>query len=760
MKRWLISQSVDHPKRTIILSIIVTLIFASGFRFFKMEDDMLKLLPEDLESRITWDAVQEEFGNTNLMFVAFGNRGHSVFDPEVLSDLYTVSHELEGLVEVDEIISIATLNRIDSEEGFMEVSDLQPPGDLTREEADDIRRYLMENPEMMKRVVGDHGDYLNVVVRPVVNVASDKFRNNVVEVTQRILGAYDIHYGGEIYLTGTMPMLMREDVLKLMKLGLALMVLIMLLSMRSVPAVAMVLAVILMSMLAMMGFMGWMLRLTGNDIFYFTLLNTSMPIILLTIANSDGVHVMIKFFGKLRISGDVKESVFATMNSLMLPIFLTSLTTVVAFLSLAFAPIRQMLGYGITIGAGIVWAWLLSTTFLPAMMMKKKWNPASRAITKPSLLEIVTGKFGYLVIRHPKKVLLGGLVILGVGIWGLFLLRVEVNIITFFRPGTEIRDSLEFMDLEMTGTMDLELRLEGDLKSPQNLQKIVNIQAFLETHPAVNTSISIADVIKQMHRTVMDDDPAFDTIPDSREKVNNLFTLYSMSADPDDFSSLIDYDYKTGLVTTLMRNISTSDIVKFVNEIKSYLAENIDDHMSVTITGMLVIFNDLVHLLVRSSLMSIFLSIVLIAIIAAVSFKRMTWGLLAVIPLSGAVIMNFGLMGVFGIHLSHITAILSSIIIGVGVDFAIHYISQFKNMACHGIGKNELSQQVVREVGYPIVLDAASNMSFGVLLFSVFIPVMHIGGLMVFAMVSTSIGTLTLLAAVIEIFNGKLSNGR
>ncbi len=139
-------------------------------------------------------------------------------------------------------------------------------------------------------------------------------------------------------------------------------------------------------------------------------------------------------------------------------------------------------------------------------------------------------------------------------------------------------------------------------------------------------------------------------------------------------------------------------------------------------------------------------------------FKRLRWAILSVIPLLSAVILNFGFMGLFGMELSHVTALLSAIIIGVGVDFAIHYIAQFRNISKSGISQDEITREVVEDVGYPIVLDAASNMGFGALLFSVFTPVQYIGGLLVFAMISTSVGTLTILAVLAEMMKKKLIN--
>ena len=106
--------------------------------------------------------------------------------------------------------------------------------------------------------------------------------------------------------------------------------------------------------------------------------------------------------------------------------------------------------------------------------------------------------------------------------------------------------------------------------------------------------------------------------------------------------------------------------------------------------------------------------------------------------------------------MTHFTALLTSISSGVGVDFAIHYISEFRHYSNNGINETEISQQVMDDVGYPILLDVFSNMGFVALIFSSLIPIVHMGGLMVFAMLSTSFGTLTILASIMEITKHKL----
>tara|TARA_Y100000590_G_scaffold390402_1_gene466175 strand:- start:295 stop:708 length:414 start_codon:yes stop_codon:yes gene_type:complete len=134
----------------------------------------------------------------------------------------------------------------------------------------------------------------------------------------------------------------------------------------------------------------------------------------------------------------------------------------------------------------------------------------------------------------------------------------------------------------------------------------------------------------------------------------------------------------------------------------------------------------------------------------------MSFAFISIIPLSFAIILNFGLMGLFGIELSHMTALLTSVIIGVGVDFAIHYINDAKKNIESGTDIDSLTRKTSNDVGYPIILDVVSNMGFAALLLSDFIPLNYIGGLMVFAMLSTSVGTLTILASTIQINRRRL----
>ena len=754
IRAWFINRALNHPHFNIILTIGLTLTVGSGISFLTIDDDMMAMLPKDLDSRISWDAVQDEFGSTEVVFIAFGKKGRSIINSESFAALWDVTAALQERSVIDEVTCITTMSRIDSDDGFMLISDLQPSRELNMIEIERIDHYLNQNPSIRKRVLSRDEEYFNIMVQPLADIPHDIMRNTVVAVGDSVLSDFEVHYGGTAYITGSVPALIRNDISVLLRVGLVIMAMILMINLRNPFAVGLVFAVIVQSLIVMVGFMGWMVFLTGSESFHFAIINTSMPIILLTIANSDGVHFITKFFKEIRIRKDTVKALGVTMDSLLVPIFLTSITTIAAFLSLSLAPIEQMMGYGVCISAGIGYAFFLSSTFLPAAIRIKKWNMNSKAISKASMFENMISYFGRLVTSNPRSILAAGVTIAVVGIYGLLWLNVDVNIAGFFKPGTEFRDSIDFIDQEMTGTMDIRVRVEGPIKSPELLKEMTGLQQMLEDNSKVTTSFSIADMVKQMHRVVMDNDPEFEMIPDERDKINNLFTMYSMSGDPDDFSTMVDYDYSVGLVTSLSRVMTTDEIISTVDKIENY-TQGLKSVEKASVTGMAVVLRDLVYLIVESSIISIVASVLVIGLIASVFFKRLLWGVMAIIPLSVAIIINFGFMGLAGISLSHVTALLASIIIGVGVDFAIHYISQYRRLADR-VEKNNLTRDVIDDVGYPIMLDSASNMAFGALLFSAFLPVQYIGGLMVFAMISTSVGTLTFLAAIAELLKDRL----
>lgn len=747
---WCIHQSIKRPIPTIVISIAFTILISMGIQFIVVDDDMMKMLPSNIESKKSWDDIQNDFGSTEIIFVAFGQKDSSVYKSKIMSDLWMLTDRLGQSPYIEKISNISTATAINQVDGFIDIDDLQPTKDISSQQLENIKVYLNRNLNLKKQLISKGEDYLINIVTPTAGTSLDIFRDEVVFLSDSILTGYDIHFGGTAYITGSIPNLVREDIGILVTSGLIMMLIILLTNLRSLQGVSLIFITIFFSLSAMLGFMGWAYKITGSNKFLFALLNTSMPIILLTIANSDGVHVITKFFRELRYLGEVDLAIESAMRSLLFPISLTSITTILAFLTMITAPLEPLIGYGLCMAVGILWAWLLSSFMLPAIIVLLRWDQNSEAISQPGYLEKFLNNIAVVVFKYPKRVFSIGILTILLGAFGLSKIDVDVNVSSFFEKGTEIRKSMDFMDSDMSGTMDLRILVDGDIRDPSILNQMDSLQNFINQAENVNVTYSIVDVLKQIHRAFMDDDEDYEKIPDQSQKVNNLLTMYTMSGGSDELSKLADNSYRSALITSLSSTMSTNEVFSYVKSITAYINNHFSEKTKVKVTGMIVIIRDMVDMVIRSSLLSIITSMIFVGVITSLFYGRMIWGLLAVLPLFAAIILNFGLMGYFGVKLNHVTAILSAIIIGVGVDFAIHFISRFQKSSCTS-DKVQTGEDVIKDVGYPIILDAGSNMAFGALLFSSFIPVQHVGGLMVFSMLSTALGTLILLTSAIEL---------
>ena len=758
----IINKSITSPIQVAIISILLTIFIASGVRWFIIDDDFFKMFPKDLESRLLWEDMTSEFGDSEFLFIAFGQDENEIYNIETINKVRALTDELEKISIVDKVISLSTIDKIESDpedESWLLIDKLFPDREINISDIENAKEYLNNNPDIKNRLVSKDASYTAIAVRSLVMNDKGDYRNNsklmneVLPITDRHLNGYNIHYAGNPYITGEVPHLIRNDASKLMISGILIMIFLLYVNIRNAKAVAMILSVIILSIICMNGFMGWMFYLTGKEIFNFTIINTSMPIVLLTIANSDGVHIITHFFKELRITRDKQEAIQNSMSALRMPIFLTSLTTIIAFLAMIFSPIPQMFGYGICISFGIFWAWFLSNTLLPSMIMLCKWPLDSSAITKQGLLEKSIKRIGDAIFNRPKKVLMAGTLFVLVGVIGIGFLKVEVNIIKFFKEGNSIRESTEFVDENFSGTMSLLMRINADMKDPVTLREISKIQKYIESHPEVGMTLSLSDIIKQMHETLYNS-KEYHSIPDSSNQVSNL--LFMASADQ--LEMVVNTTtYKTGMIHSYLSSLSTDEIVTISNDINKFIKTETKDNLNIETTGLMILLKDFISLVISSSVISILVSIIAIFIISFIFFRQFSWALMSIIPLCSAVILNFGLMGIFGIRLSHLTALLTSIIIGVGVDFAVHYISAFRRKLKLSVDSSKLSVLTMDDVGYPILLDVVSNMGFAALLFSDLIPLNYMGGLMIFAMLSTSFGTLLLMGTTIEIFRKRIN---
>jgi predicted RND superfamily exporter protein len=792
MKKFIINYSTRHPKKTIVCTVILTLFLGSGlFKYrgtsqytadvfrnnslaaiakklvlfpielifknritinteifkVRIDDNIINMLPKNLASYKTWRRLEETFGSTEFTLLAFGNTGKTILAPEPFTKIREVTEYLEDISGVDRVRSLATLNKIEPAEGGMHVSSLIPEDEpVTREIVESAAHYLRKHQDIASNFISKNHDFTAFIIIYESGADEGVAAAHVEGCRNRLLADYQVFISGTPFLRGIIMKNIRGDLVKLIPIVILVLFFVLAVMLRMPRAIPLVFQVIVLSVLPTIGLMGWFNQ-------KFAIINATMHVILLTIACADSIHIISRFAQKFRKSGHAAQAVRDTMQELMLPVFLTSITTMAAFLTLLSSPITAMVPYGIFISFGVGWAWLLSVTFLPARLFLMKHKVRSSGTQPHTIHDRLTQRLADLVCRRSKAVLITGILIILVSLGGLFRIIVEVNFNHFFPKSNPIRIANTFVDSNLNGTMNISLEVKGEIKDPAVLNTITSLCNKLEGIEGMGRTMSIATMIAKMNRAIYDDDPAMEKIPETRAQVAQLLELYAMSGDPSDLENIVDYEYKTALVNATMKALSTNKITRVVKEVDKFTKSEVDtNRVRIQSTGFSMFIRDFVGLVIKSSLSSIIFSIFLVFIISLVFFSSFKWAGISILPLCSAVLLNFGLMGYLGIELSHVTALMTSIIIGVGIDFAMHFISEARLHNKDKISRELIAQKTINGVGRPILINAVSvAVGFSVMLFSNFVPMRFLGMLVSLSMLSCAFGALTIMASVVHL---------
>jgi predicted RND superfamily exporter protein len=734
---------LNHPKLIIALSIMLTIILASGARNIRIEEDILEMTPEHLPSRQVLNELEEIFGGSDVILITIANEQQTIFNRKTLEKIKELSDSIDAMPGINRITSLTTAKLIEGKEWGLEVTPFMEEVPQTQEEIESMKQSIFEDETYVGKIISEDGNYACIIASVREDADADQLYEEINNLTSKIEGEEQIYLTGLPIITSIVSQAIRTDIQRLIPFVILVVIIVLYFSFRTISGVLLPLLTVLMSVVSMVGLMGHLHR-------YFMVVNNVMPAILIAVGSAYGIHVIAKYYEELGHSNGKKEALSATLAHVSIPVVMAGLTTMAGFISLMTAPIPSLVEFGAFLAFGVFLALLFSLTVIPSFLLLLPVSKRKIQAIKKSLLDRLLENIGIKILRYKKQVVGIVLLIIVVFAFGIFKVNMEMNPITFFSEESELRQADTVINKHFGGSINMNLLFTGDIESPKVLQQMDQIQQFLERFPEVGSTISLATFVKKINRVLNNDDPVYEVIPESREAVAQALLLYSMSGSPTDFEQFVDNNYQHGQVIAMLKNISTQQIAHITEETNRFCQEEFSSSMPVKPTGFSVFLKDLARLIITSQVRSIIISIVLVFLIAWITYKSFHIGMLATTPLLGAVIINFGLMGLFGIDLSIPTAVISSIIIGVGIDYSFHFISRYKFELAR-CGNTHPVALAIQTVGKPILFNAFS-VAFGflVLLISGFLPIRFIGFLVALAMFTCAVGTLTLLAAAIS----------
>ena len=441
------------------------------------------------------------------------------------------------------------------------------------------------------------------------------------------------------------------------------------------------------------------------------------PTIVLTLAIADSIHILVTQLGLMRDGADkitaLKESI--RMNALAVTI--TSLTTIVGFLSMNFSDAPPFHDLGNITAAGIAAAWVLSLTFLPAVISLLPLRVRERG-RHSGWSERVLERIADVVIGRYRSVL----AVFGVVAVVLTALVPTINLddqwVKYFDHRVTFRGDAEFAIEHLAGLFPVEFSVEagepGGISNPEYLENLEAFTAWLRTRPEVRHVYSYTDIIKRLNKNMHGDDPAWHKIPEDRKLAAQYLLLYEMSLPFGlDLNDRINIDKSATRVTATLDEISTVELRDFLATSAAWLRKNTPEAMHAKPTSASVMFAYISERNIESMLRGNAVAIILIAVIMALTLRSVGMGALSILPNAVPILMAFGLWALMVGQVGMASATVTATALGIVVDDSVHLLTKYlRGRREKGLNAEDAIRYALRTVG-PAILTTTLILTTG-----------------------------------------------
>ena len=479
-----------------------------------------------------------------------------------------------------------------------------------------------------------------------------------------------------IYLTGVTMLnnafseASRRDMSRLLPLMYAAMLIIMFGLLRSVSGTLATLLVIGFSAAGAMGLGGWTgLSLTGPT--------TQAPTMIMTLAVADSVHILVIMLREMRQGRDKREALVESLRLNMQPVFLTSLTTAIGFLSMNFsdAPPFRHLGNLTAVGVGL--AFVHSVLFLPALMSLLPVRVKPRNDAWASIDRLAT----FVVRRHRPVLWASAAVVLGLA---LCIPRNELNdqFVNYFNKSIAFRADTDFVMEHLGGIYSIEYSLgaadSGGISDPAYLAALDAFAAWYRAQPGVVHVNTLSDTMKRLNQNLHGDDPDWHRLPDERDLAAQYLLLYEMSLPYGlDLNNQITIDKAATRLIATLENVTARELREMAARSEAWLREHAPASMFTYGTSPTVMFAHISERNIKSMLRGTTIALVLISILLVAALRSLKYGLISLLPNLAPGLLAFGVWGLLVGQINLGLSVVMGMTLGIVVDDTVHFLSKY-----------------------------------------------------------------------------------
>jgi predicted RND superfamily exporter protein len=663
----------------LIFFILVAILAASGARFLTFKTDYRVFFSEDNPQLQAFEELQNTYTKTdNVLFVLAPGSGN-VFTRETLASVVQLTEAAWQIPYSIRVDSISNYQHTDAEDDDLIVDDLVTDVDqLDDAGLQRIREIALNEPLIVNRLVSSRGHVTGVNV--TIQLPDDGTGKEVPEITafaRQLVDELrasnpdlDVYLTGMVVMNNSFPEVMLRDQRTLVPMMFAVVLVTLILLLRSVSATLGTFLVIVFSIVTGMGLAGWMgIALTPPS--------SASPTIILTLAVADCVHVLISFLHAMRRGLDKASAMVDSLRINLQPIFLTSLTTVIGFMSMNFSDAPPFRDLGNIVAMGVTAAFVFSVTILPALMLILPVHVKPGPTRRTQMMD----KFADFVVQRRNILfwVMGGIIITLVS----FIPRNELNdeFIKYFDKTVDFRNATEFATGNLTGIYTIDYSLgtgeSGGISDPGFLTDVEDFANWYREQPHVLHVNTLTDTMKRLNKNLHGDDADWYRLPEQRELSAQYLLLYEMSLPYGlDLNNQIDVGKSATRLSVALENISSNELLATESTAQAWLSANAPE-MQTNGASPSIMFAHIGQRNIRSMLTGITIALVLISLIMIFALRSLKIGLVSLIPNLAPAAMGFGLWGLLVGEVGLALSVVAGMTLGLGVDDSVHFLSKY-----------------------------------------------------------------------------------
>ncbi len=601
------------------------------------------------------------------------------------------------------------------------------PQKLTDAQLKEIRRIIESEPSLIGRIASKQGHVAGVNV--TIELPRNKAKTAAVEAVSyaRRLAAQlekkfphiKVRLVGMVMFNNAFTEASMNDVRTLYPIALGLIVLFLIVLLRSVTASVLTIVVMLMSIMA-----GMNMALMVN--FPITPPLMTAPVVILTVAVANSVHILVSFIAQMRLGSDRIAAIKESLRINITPVFLTSFTTAIGFLTMNFSEVPPFRHLGNVVAMGVTISFILSVTFLPALLSFLPVRIRKRTDTDHGPID----RFADFVVRRRTPIMWSMLAVIITLI--SFVPKNELNdiFLEYFDKRIQIRNDMDYTTKNLTGLYQIEYSVDsgrpGGLKNPEYLREVERFVDWLRRQKEVLHVFTFLDTLKRINKSMHNDDPKWYRLPDTGGMAAEYMFMYENSVPAGfDPKNQVDIAYQTTRVTLNTVTMSTKQMLRFEQRVQDWLKKNKKLIVKAEGTGPTMMFSHTSRRNIVSMLKGTTIALIIISLILVLAFRSLKIGLLSMVPNLVPAAMGFGIWGIFSGQVGLALSVVSGMTLGIVVDDTVHFLSKYLRArreqrtdaatsvryAFHSVGYALITTSIVLAAGFLILALSAFKLN-------------------------------------------------